>query len=41
MTEGRVLVVDDDRQLLRAVRTSLQGHSYEVLTARLGAALGV
>ncbi len=34
--EGRVLVVDDDPQILRAVRTSLQGHSYEVLTAGNG-----
>jgi two-component system, OmpR family, KDP operon response regulator KdpE len=36
MSEGRVLVVDDDPQILRAVRTSLQGHSYEVLTAGNG-----
>jgi two-component system KDP operon response regulator KdpE len=36
MTEGRVLVVDDDPQILRAVRTSLQGHSYDVLTAGNG-----
>ncbi len=36
MIEGRVLVVDDDPQILRAVRTSLQGHSYEVLTAGNG-----
>jgi two-component system KDP operon response regulator KdpE len=36
MVEGRVLVVDDDPQILRAVRTSLQGHSYEVLTAGNG-----
>jgi two-component system KDP operon response regulator KdpE len=36
MAEGRVLVVDDDPQILRAVRTSLQGHSYEVLTAGNG-----
>jgi two-component system, OmpR family, KDP operon response regulator KdpE len=36
MNEGRVLVVDDDPQILRAVRTSLQGHSYEVLTAGNG-----
>ena len=34
--EGRVLVVDDDPQILRAVRTSLQGHDYEVLTAGNG-----
>ena len=31
-----MLVVDDDPQILRAVRTSLQGHSYEVLTAGNG-----
>ena len=36
MTEGKVLVVDDDPQILRAVRTSLHGHSYEVLTAGNG-----
>jgi two-component system KDP operon response regulator KdpE len=36
MGEGRVLVVDDDPQILRAVRTSLQGHAYEVLTAGNG-----
>jgi DNA-binding response OmpR family regulator len=36
VTEGRVLVVDDDPQILRAVRTSLQGHAYEVLTAGNG-----
>jgi two-component system, OmpR family, KDP operon response regulator KdpE len=36
MNEGRVLVVDDDPQILRAVRTSLQGRSYEVLTAGNG-----
>ena len=36
MREGRVLVVDDDPQVPRAVRTSLQGHDYEVLTAGNG-----
>ncbi len=36
MGEGRVLVVDDDPQILRAVRTSLQGHAYDVLTAGNG-----
>jgi two-component system, OmpR family, KDP operon response regulator KdpE len=36
MTEGKVLVVDDDPQILRAVRTSLHGHAYEVLTAGNG-----
>jgi two-component system KDP operon response regulator KdpE len=34
--EGQVLVVDDDPQILRAVRTSLQGHGYDVLTAGNG-----
>jgi two-component system KDP operon response regulator KdpE len=36
MTAGRVLVVDDDPQILRAVRTSLQAHGLEVLTAGNG-----
>ena len=36
MTEGRVLVVDDDPQILRAIRTSLLGRGYEVLTAGNG-----
>ena len=36
MSEGRVLVVDDDPQILRAVRTSLQSHAYEVFTAGNG-----
>ena len=36
MSEGRVLLVDDDPQILRAVRTSLQGHGHEVLTAGNG-----
>jgi two-component system KDP operon response regulator KdpE len=36
MREGQVLVVDDDPQILRAVRTSLQGHGYDVLTAGNG-----
>jgi two-component system KDP operon response regulator KdpE len=36
MAEGRVLVVDDDPQILRAVRTSLQGRGYEVFTAGNG-----
>jgi two-component system, OmpR family, KDP operon response regulator KdpE len=34
--DGRVLVVDDDPQILRAVRTSLQARGYEVLTAGNG-----
>jgi two-component system, OmpR family, KDP operon response regulator KdpE len=33
---GRVLVVDDDSQILRAVRTSLQARGYEVSTAGNG-----
>jgi two-component system KDP operon response regulator KdpE len=36
MSQGRVLLVDDDPQILRAVRTSLQGHGHEVLTAGNG-----
>jgi two-component system, OmpR family, KDP operon response regulator KdpE len=36
MSEGRILVVDDDPQILRAVRTSLQGRGYEVITAGNG-----
>jgi two-component system, OmpR family, KDP operon response regulator KdpE len=33
---GRVLVVDDDAQILRAVRTGLQARGYEVVTAGNG-----
>ncbi|MFL5925839.1 MAG: response regulator [Gaiellaceae bacterium] len=33
MTGGRVLVVDDEPQILRALRTSLQGAGYDVDTA--------
>jgi two-component system, OmpR family, KDP operon response regulator KdpE len=29
----RILVVDDERQILRVLRTSLQSHGYEILTA--------
>jgi two-component system, OmpR family, KDP operon response regulator KdpE len=36
MSEARVLVVDDDPQILRAVRTSLHAHGHEVLTAPNG-----
>jgi two-component system, OmpR family, KDP operon response regulator KdpE len=36
MSEGRVLVVDDDPQILRAIRTSLQAHGHEVLSAGNG-----
>jgi two-component system KDP operon response regulator KdpE len=32
----RVLIVDDDPQILRALRTGLQTHGYEVLTAGNG-----
>jgi two-component system KDP operon response regulator KdpE len=32
----RVLVVDDEPQILRAVKTGLEGHGYEVLTASAG-----
>ena len=33
MTGPRVLVVDDEQQILRALRTSLRGAGYEVETA--------
>ena len=33
MTGARVLVVDDEPQILRALRTSLRGAGYEVETA--------
>jgi two-component system, OmpR family, KDP operon response regulator KdpE len=33
---GRVLVVDDDPQILRAIRTTLRAHGLEVLTAPNG-----
>ena len=36
MASDRVLVVDDDPQILRAVRTSLQARGYEVVTAGNG-----
>ncbi|MGH2711663.1 MAG: response regulator transcription factor [Actinomycetota bacterium] len=36
MKGARVLVVDDDPQILRAVRTNLSGHGYEVATAPNG-----
>jgi two-component system KDP operon response regulator KdpE len=36
MAEGRVLVIDDDPQILRAVRTSLRARGYDVLTAGNG-----
>ena len=36
MEQARVLVVDDDPQILRAVRTSLQARGHQVLTAGNG-----
>lgn len=36
MSEPRVLVVDDDSQILRAVRTTLQARGYAVATASSG-----
>ena len=36
--EARVLVVDDDRQMLRAVTTALRARGYDVATATDGAA---
>ncbi len=36
MPEARVLVVDDDPQILRAIRTSLQARGYEVAAAPNG-----
>ena len=35
MTGARVLVVDDEPQILRALRTSLRGAGYEVDTASI------
>jgi two-component system KDP operon response regulator KdpE len=34
---ARILVVDDEPEILRALRTNLAGHGYEVLTATSGA----
>ena len=36
MTGARILVVDDEPQILRALRTSLHGAGYEVDTAATG-----
>jgi two-component system KDP operon response regulator KdpE len=36
MPSGRVLVVDDDPQILRAVRTTLHAHGFDVLSAGNG-----
>ena len=33
MSKARILVVDDEQQILRALRTSLRGAGYEVETA--------
>ncbi|MEJ3658796.1 response regulator [Actinomycetes bacterium KLBMP 9759] len=38
MTQHRVLVVDDDPQILRALRINLTAHGYQVLLAQDGAA---
>jgi two-component system KDP operon response regulator KdpE len=37
MNAGRILVVDDEPQILRFLRTSLQANGYEVVEARTGA----
>jgi two-component system KDP operon response regulator KdpE len=36
MSEGRILVVDDDPQIRRVMRTTLTAHGYEVEDARSG-----
>ena len=36
MSGQRILVVDDEEQILRALRTSLRGAGYEVETAATG-----
>jgi two-component system, OmpR family, KDP operon response regulator KdpE len=36
MSAGRILVVDDDPQIRRAMRTTLTGRGYEVADARTG-----
>jgi two-component system KDP operon response regulator KdpE len=36
VSEGKVLVVDDDPQILRAVRTTLHAHGHDVLSAGNG-----
>ncbi|HEU0165059.1 MAG TPA: response regulator, partial [Thermomicrobiales bacterium] len=36
MSNGRVLIVDDEPQIRRALRTALAGHAYEVETAEDG-----
>ncbi len=32
----RILLVDDERQIVRVLRTSLQSHGYEILSASNG-----
>jgi len=39
VTGARILVVDDDRAILRAVRRSLEAHDYDVRTLESGAAV--
>jgi len=36
MSTGRILVIDDDPQIRRAMRTSLTAHGYQVTDARTG-----
>ena len=38
MTKTRVLVIDDEPQILRALRINLSVRGYEVITAATGAA---
>ena len=38
MTKTRVLVIDDEPQILRALRINLSVRGYEVITAPTGAA---
>jgi len=36
MSQGRILIVDDDPQIRRVLRTSLIAHGYEIDSARGG-----
>ena len=36
MSAGKILVVDDDPQIRRVMKTTLVGHNYEVIDARTG-----
>ena len=36
MSNGKVLVVDDDPQIRRVMKVTLVGHGYEVIEARTG-----